>query len=334
GATLTVDDNGNGNTTSVNLASRVGDTANVTLNAGTLNFLANPGTGIAGLTTTEQVGTLTLGPGSSTVQAGFSTTPALGTTSALTFGSLIRNAGATVNFVGNTGGGVNAVLGSGYNRVVFSTAPTTTGSNGGILPYAVVSNALSTGADFATYDFGNNTVAAFTGYATSLAAAGPNDTVKLSGAETLSGNDTVNALLLVGGTVGLGGNTLTVTSGGLAVTAPTSGAATGTVIGGTLAFGSAEGVVNTANSTGTVQAATLVLNSTVTGSNGLTVGGNGTNTLPNANSVSGVNAVQTLTFGADITGGTFKLTFNGQQTGPITWSSTASTLVANIQAAL
>src|SRR5207237_4754274 len=48
----------------------------------------------------------------------------------------------------------------------------------------------------------------------------------------------------------------------------------------------------------------------------------------------GVSTVQTLTFGNAITAGTFTLTFNGLTTGPITWSATADTLAANIQAAL
>ena len=43
---------------------------------------------------------------------------------------------------------------------------------------------------------------------------------------------------------------------------------------------------------------------------------------------------QTLLFGAGITGGTFTLSFNGQTTGPITWSASAATLRANIVAAL
>src|SRR5262249_41215198 len=51
-------------------------------------------------------------------------------------------------------------------------------------------------------------------------------------------------------------------------------------------------------------------------------------------SAGGVNAVQTLTFGGTVTGGTFTLTFNGQTTGAINWSATTSTLQANIQAAL
>lgn len=49
---------------------------------------------------------------------------------------------------------------------------------------------------------------------------------------------------------------------------------------------------------------------------------------------SGTNCVQTLTFGATITGGTFKLSFDGVTTAAITWSSTNATLVSNIDTAL
>src|SRR5205823_1040337 len=92
-------------------------------------------------------------------------------------------------------------------RIAFGTVPTLVGNNGGILPYATVS-----GTDFATYDsVNNNSVAAFTGYATSLAAAGPGDTVKLTGPDVLTGNKTINALLLAGGAIGSG--TVTLISG-------------------------------------------------------------------------------------------------------------------------
>lgn len=50
--------------------------------------------------------------------------------------------------------------------------------------------------------------------------------------------------------------------------------------------------------------------------------------------VNGTNEVQTLTFGAGITAGTFKLAFDGSTTATITWSATNATLLANIQAAL
>lgn len=47
----------------------------------------------------------------------------------------------------------------------------------------------------------------------------------------------------------------------------------------------------------------------------------------------GTSEVQTLTL-ANITGGTFKLSYDGQLTGDITWSATTGTLIANIDAAL
>lgn len=48
----------------------------------------------------------------------------------------------------------------------------------------------------------------------------------------------------------------------------------------------------------------------------------------------GTSEIQTITIGGTPSGGTFKLTFNGYQTAAISWSSTNSTLVANIDAAL
>lgn len=48
----------------------------------------------------------------------------------------------------------------------------------------------------------------------------------------------------------------------------------------------------------------------------------------------GVDEVQTLTFGGTPTGGTFKLSFGGEETAAITWSATNNTLVSNIDAAL
>lgn len=48
----------------------------------------------------------------------------------------------------------------------------------------------------------------------------------------------------------------------------------------------------------------------------------------------GTSEVVTLTFAGTISGGTFKLAYDGYTTAAITWSSTNSTLVANIDAAL
>src|SRR5262249_44807597 len=119
GATLALDNNGNANTTSVNLGSRSAAAANITLKAGTLNFLANSANGMqTPLRTTMVAGPITLGPGQSTIQAGYATAPASGSTATLTVSSLSRNASGTVNFIGNSGGGTNANL-DGAVRIAF-----------------------------------------------------------------------------------------------------------------------------------------------------------------------------------------------------------------------
>lgn len=48
----------------------------------------------------------------------------------------------------------------------------------------------------------------------------------------------------------------------------------------------------------------------------------------------GANCVQTLTFGAGVTGGTFVLTYDDVPTAPITFSATPATLITNIETAL
>lgn len=50
--------------------------------------------------------------------------------------------------------------------------------------------------------------------------------------------------------------------------------------------------------------------------------------------VAAVNEVQTLTFGTGSTGGTYRLAYSGFETGNINYSTTNSTLLASLQAAL
>lgn len=50
--------------------------------------------------------------------------------------------------------------------------------------------------------------------------------------------------------------------------------------------------------------------------------------------INGTNEVQTITIGGTPTGGTFTLSFKGKTTGAVSWSSTNSVLVANIDGAL
>lgn len=48
----------------------------------------------------------------------------------------------------------------------------------------------------------------------------------------------------------------------------------------------------------------------------------------------GVNSVQKITVGSGTTGGTFRLKFGGETTGPVAWSGTNADLLANVQNAL
>lgn len=80
-------------------------------------------------------------------------------------------------------------------------------------------------------------------------------------------------------------------------------------------------------------AITVSLSVAIAGTDPLPQWGGGIKTTAGAPS-DGTSAIQTLTFGATITGGTFKLAYNGKTTSAITWSSTNNTLVANIDAAL
>ena len=72
----------------------------------------------------------------------------------------------------------------------------------------------------------------------------------------------------------------------------------------------------------------------ITGGKVIEGSGLGTPILNAGAPVAGTNEVQTLTIGGTPTGGTFKLAFDGYTSGPITWSATNATLLANIQAAL
>src|SRR5262249_10957937 len=138
-----------------------------------------------------------------------------GASATLTADSLQRNAGATVDFNGNG-------LGTMSSRILFANAPATVGSNGGILPYASFS-VPSGDNEFATYD-ATLGITPFTRYVTSLAAAGPDDTVKLTNPnEVVAADKTINALLIRNNNAPFGTNgvvvnpgvTLTLGSGGL-----------------------------------------------------------------------------------------------------------------------
>ena len=241
--TLKLDNSG------TNVTNRIPDAATITMNGGTFAFQGN-----AAANSTETISTITLAQGHSHIQssAGGSFT------AQLTSSNLVRNPGASADFSGTN-------LGTASNRIIFTSidglTPTArlVGNNGGILPYATFAN-----NDFASYDASNG-IKAFAGYASSIAAAGPGDTVKLSSNETVPASQTINALFIAGAFTATinPGATLTLGSGALLATGSSS-IATGNGTGvATLAFG-AEGIIwNTGGST--------IISTAIAGSNGLTM---------------------------------------------------------------
>jgi autotransporter-associated beta strand protein len=177
----------------------------------------------------------------------------------VTFGKLTRDASATVDFSG-TG------LGSASSRLVFTQAPTTVGSNGGVLPYATFTG---TTQDFATYN-GSSGVTAFTGYASTLASAGASDIVLLTSSASLTANKSVAALLMRGSpTLTINpGVTLTLQNG--LVTTGTSATINAAVGAGTAAvnFG-AEGIIQRFTSSATA------IKTAIGGSSALVLSGTG-----------------------------------------------------------
>ena len=128
----------------------------------------------------EKFGTLTLNSGMSTV----TTTTGTGTAStmSLTSASLVRNPGATVNFLATNQpvGALNA-LNAIASTLTFTTPPALTN---GILPWAMVQQLGAATFDFAT--IGANGLTNFTNYKTTLAGAlvgfvGPANQVGQSG---------------------------------------------------------------------------------------------------------------------------------------------------------
>jgi autotransporter-associated beta strand protein len=264
GGTLVLDNTAGANT------SRVSASVPLNLSGGTLRFL-----GSANQSLTQSVGTITLGQGLSTIELRAATDGLSITT--LSAGGLTRAvAGATVNFRG-----ANSEIGSSNNQLQFANLPTLSGvGSNGILPYAVVSSP-SLGLDLATFSGGS--VVRFTNYNTDINSAAGNTNVKLTATQTLSNSSTFNALLLTSaGTSldGVPGATLTLTSGALV----DSSVGPSTISVPTLAFGS-EGIV--AVGSNGLGANSTTISSLVAGTSALTLAGNGTVILPNANTFSG-----------------------------------------------
>ena len=311
GGTLLLNNATNNNT------ARLGAAIPVIMNGGTLSLVG----GAAAASQTFAGGEiLTLNSGNSTI----SLTPGAAQSAILTFGDLVRNPGATASFIGTNLGASSGQ----FSQIKFGTPPTL--QNGTILPYATVNNAA-----FATY--GANGIAAAASAATPTSGITTTDALlNTVGATTLTANTAVNSLV-INATAGsiilnLGGNTLTVGSGGiLGISANAANSIT--ITNGTLNFGSAQGILFTDGSAAT----NLAVAANITGNGGLALSAgassvtlSGVNTYSAANS----NAIQSLTLGGVITGGTFTLSFNGQTTAPINWTLSSPTLANAIQSAL
>ena len=205
GGTFTLDNNATNNT------NRLGNGAAVTLNGGTFSFLGRTGNNDS----SETVGALTLAGGASTVNSSYGDSTG---SAQLTFASLARNAGATVDFT-NTGGTLGA---TGDNpRVVFTAAPTLTSN---VLAYATVNGTAfaGTGANGIVAVAGTNTAQG--SWTTSVNATPTSD-------QTMTASRTVGSLSLGSGIdVNAGGNTLTINSGGLLSTGATVSTLTNGVV--------------------------------------------------------------------------------------------------------
>ena len=261
GGALTLDNNTGG--ISNNNSNRLVATATLTLNGGSFNF-----TGNTTAPSSATIGTLLLNSGSSviTLTGTSSTLSATGST------SLTRvSTGATLAYQPATTG-TQQVL-------ITGTLPTLTS---GILPYVTVGTGSTT--QFATIN-GTNFLVAGTTISETLNAANPlgldNVSLPSGDTETLAANTVINSLTVPNGaTINLNGKTLTITSGGL-LNDGGSGAPV-SFTNGTVLFGtstSTDGIVFNANG-GSI---TFGTTANITGTGGLTVGGNGTVNINNAN---------------------------------------------------
>jgi fibronectin-binding autotransporter adhesin len=235
---------------------RISDAANITLAGGALDFVGFNGASAS----TETIGSLRLTAGHSYVRS--EAAAHASASNRLTFGNIVRSPGATLDFRGSD-------LGTSKNRLLFTTAPTKVGANGGILPYATYT---STQHDFATYSVTQG-ISPFTGYATNLATATANDIVLLTSSQTLAANASVTGLLIrdagANTTLTLSGATLNVSQALATTSTATTSNKVSLVPSGTasqLTFG-AEGIVHRNTPT--------TISTAITGESALTFSGVG-----------------------------------------------------------
>jgi autotransporter-associated beta strand protein len=276
-----------------NMVNRLPDAAPINLNRGAIVLNGPQAAGA----NNETVGTVSLGGGFNTLTLNAATNREL--QFSITGSGISRGSNAVLYVRGVNLGST----GPNSARVFASPSPSLIGGGGAagshnisIIPWLIaatnaqeIGQSATThfGVGFATYDAnGLRMLNPMTEVDFSVAGRSVDHNVTSAG-ENLVTNQTVNALKMIGGTLDpQSGRTLTVTSGAILATAGSTIGVLPTV--GTVAFGSAEGVIHLMNGG-------LTLHSTVTGSGGLTVGSinnqtltlNGTNTFTGPVTING-----------------------------------------------
>ena len=288
-ARLTIDDSGTNLTAG---AGRVADTLPITLNSSVLQFIGNA-TAASG----ETVGVLTANGGLNAVTMSGTAT---GVATTLTASSLARANNAQLLVQGSSLG----TLATASDLLKFTTAPTATLVNGvqligggaigstnknvSILPFAVGTTNTTGNISwrFVGYDAANGVRPLDTTNeveATTAATANANVRDAIAAATPITARGTaINSWILDNTAVTAQTATLTgtvsITSGALLLTATSATQSVLTLTGGTVAFGTAEGVITTMDVAGSS------IGSILTGSNGLTIGGSGQTALTADNS--------------------------------------------------
>lgn len=277
--TLALDNLGTAN----NSASRLADTAILSFQGGTFIYRGSDQTGIS---STETIGSISAGSKRSILTMTYGGTNA----ATLTIGSYSRAQGGGIILVNGLNLGLDGTSTASVSRVLFTTAPdlvgTTAASSTGagtiknlqIVPgllgeAAAVSGGAGTATGtpntFLTYDAttGLRPLNPIDEFSTSFTAG---DNVRIAAADTLGASVSINSLVITGSnytaTVG-SGKTLTIASGQILFTGGTN-LTLGN--GGTIAFGSREGIITTYATGNTF------ITSVMTGTAGVSYYGSGT----------------------------------------------------------
>jgi fibronectin-binding autotransporter adhesin len=239
-------------------ANRIGDTAEVVLRGGQFLVLSTSGT-----TFVETVGAVS---GSGSAQLSVVST---GNTR-MQASSLTRLERGTFRF---SGANLGSSFVAGVGNILFATAPAGltggggTGLNTSILPYATVSDANTGLVGLATYSAatGVRKLNEATEYATDFSTAPADANVLITAGLANNTARTVNALAITGGSVS-GSGAITLASGALLVNSTGT-----TTVGNDLTFGAHEAIVHAFSP--------VLISGAISGSNGLTVGGNNAGTV-------------------------------------------------------